>query len=169
MPFARRTESSGKQRRCSCPETVDTFLSGRHRFHHPAAPSCRLPRHMPVGNRHHMRHPDGGHRIQQPEKLHADGQLHPACLQHCGGFSPSAAGGAAVRSASAQRCAPLPHRGKTIDIQLDACQFRLARLRLNQHRHQFRGKTIQQASELFITVMAAAKPQPVPAGAHFFQ
>ncbi len=92
---------------------------GEHIFYQPAIGfiirqlhRAVCPGHMPVGNRHHMRHPDGGHRIQQPEKLHADGQLHPACLQALRRFSPSAPAGAAVRSASAQRCAPLPRRGK---------------------------------------------------------
>ncbi|SAV71648.1 Uncharacterised protein [Klebsiella pneumoniae] len=128
------------------------------------------PGHMPVGNRHHMRHPDGGHRIQQPEKLHADGQLHPACLQALRRFF-------TLRRRRGQQFAQPAHKGarrcraagKTIDIQLDACQFRLARLRLNNQGLQIRGQIIQQTSELFIAVMAAAKPQPVPAGAHFFQ
>ncbi|MNE75003.1 hypothetical protein D3C80_1711210 [compost metagenome] len=39
------------------------------------------PGHVPLGNRHHVRHPDGGHGIQQPEKLHADGQLQLTNLQ----------------------------------------------------------------------------------------
>ena len=118
------------------------FLSARHRFHHPAAPSCRLPGHMPVGNRHHMRHPDGGHRIQQPEKLHADGQLHPACLQALRRFF--------RRPAAVAQRSGLP-------------------VRLNNQGLQIRGQIIQQTSELFIAVMAAAKPQPVPAGTHFLR